>query len=214
MTPISLDTVRLPDSALCREATEHARDLSEDFLFNHVMRSYVFAAGAAPARGLRFDPELLFLSSVLHDLGLTESAPVKTRFEVEGADMATDWARERGVDEAELDVLWDAIALHTVLIIPERKCAEIALCQLGAAIDVGFAPLTLVPPEVCKEALHAFPRLQFKSRLPISMCSLIERNPDVATTSDPVAAIAERHETKARPRPHFCDVLHQADFSE
>lgn len=214
MTPISLDTVRVPDSAVCRQATEHAHDLSDEFLFNHVMRSFMFASAVAPKRELKFDPELLFVAIVLHDLGLTESAPVETRFEVEGADMARDWALEHGVSDERVAILWDAIALHTTLVVPQRKCAEIALCQLGAAIDVGFAPLRLVPPDVVQEAVAVFPRKAFKSRMPTTMCALIERNPTAAVTSDLVASVAERHETRAPPARHFCDVLQEAEFPE
>jgi hypothetical protein len=35
--------VRVPDSALIAAATEHARWLSEPYLFNHAMRSWLFA---------------------------------------------------------------------------------------------------------------------------------------------------------------------------
>lgn len=51
---------------------ELARDHSPAFLFNHVMRSFAFGRAAGEQQGARFDPEMLFLGSVLHDLGLTE----------------------------------------------------------------------------------------------------------------------------------------------
>ena len=41
-------SIDLPDSALCRASEEHARTLSPPFLFNHAMRSFVFANAASP----------------------------------------------------------------------------------------------------------------------------------------------------------------------
>jgi len=62
----------VPDTALVRDAIELSRNSLEPYLFNHVMRSWLFGVvlslGAKPAP----DPELLALSVVLHDLGLSD----------------------------------------------------------------------------------------------------------------------------------------------
>ena len=77
--------VRLPDSALCRATTEYARSVSDPFLFNHVMRSFVFAELCGRPTGRTYDRELLYVACVLHDLGLTSVAPAAERFEIESA---------------------------------------------------------------------------------------------------------------------------------
>ena len=63
-----------------------------DFMYNHSVRSYLFARVAAAARGLAagedYDDELLFLSCILHDVGLAAQADRGRRFEV-------DWRRGR-----------------------------------------------------------------------------------------------------------------------
>ena len=60
------------DTTLVRDAVELSRSLLEPYLFNHVMRSWLFGIllsdGVKPAP----DPELLAVSTVLHDLGLTD----------------------------------------------------------------------------------------------------------------------------------------------
>lgn len=54
-----------------REAQELVREASEPYLFNHVMRSWLFAATLARTVRVAPDPELLGLATLLHDLGLT-----------------------------------------------------------------------------------------------------------------------------------------------
>ena len=64
--------IKVADSAVVHDAIELARSSSSPFLFNHVMRSWLFgvliAEGTQPAP----DPEILAVSAILHDLGLTD----------------------------------------------------------------------------------------------------------------------------------------------
>jgi len=64
--------ITVSDSALVHEAIELARTSSSPFLFNHVMRSWLFCVLAAEELKAKPDPELLAVAAVLHDLGLTE----------------------------------------------------------------------------------------------------------------------------------------------
>ncbi|WP_437897897.1 HD domain-containing protein [Sorangium sp. So ce124] len=210
-----MNAIELPeilDSNLCAEATEHARAVSAPFLFNHVARTYVFGDALGRLRGLSYDRELLYLACVFHDLGLTDSAPVETRFEVEGADAARAFLAARGVGAGEQEIVWDAIALHTTVVIPQRKRPEIALCQMGAAIDVGYAPRTLLPDGLVGEALGRYPRLGFKEAMTSALCGLLRRN-EAAATSSVVADVGERRLDGFRPI-HFCDVIAGAAFNE
>jgi len=80
--------IKAPDSKIARDAEELARTVSNDMLFNHVMRCYWFGEFFARKQGVKVDSELMFLSSVLHDLGLTPQVPGPHRFEIEGASAA------------------------------------------------------------------------------------------------------------------------------
>jgi HD superfamily phosphodiesterase len=64
--------IKLPDSKMVSDAQELARKSSEPYLFNHVMRAWIFSALLAKAEIAPPDPELLAVSSLLHDLGLTD----------------------------------------------------------------------------------------------------------------------------------------------
>ena len=64
--------IRVPDSAIARAATELVRDNTDDLLYNHSRRVFFWGALSGERRNLRFDPELLYLGAMFHDLGLTE----------------------------------------------------------------------------------------------------------------------------------------------
>ena len=58
------------------------------------------------------------------------------RFEVDGANAARDFLRERGVDEAKIRTVWLGIALHTTPGVPEFLDPETALVTAGVETDV------------------------------------------------------------------------------
>src|SRR5689334_20314448 len=105
--------VKLPDSKLARDATDFTRGLSAPIVFNHVLRSYVFGELLGQAKGLKFDSELFYLGAVLHDLGQTERFMGPQRFELDGADAAAEFLKDQGVPQEAVEVVWDAVALHS-----------------------------------------------------------------------------------------------------
>lgn len=117
--------IKVVDTPMVHDAIELARSSSEPYLFNHVMRSWLFgvliAEGANPAP----DPELLAVSAVLHDLGLTDHYNGQERFEVDGANAARAFMKERGIPAHQVQLVWDAIALHTTRSIAVHKEPEV-----------------------------------------------------------------------------------------
>jgi hypothetical protein len=211
-TPASVAGVVPPDSDICAAATDLARHLSEPFLFNHVMRTYFFAALAGQAAGARVDSEMLFLGCTLHDLGLTSAAPSDARFEVDGADMASEFLARHGFSDDRIAVVWEAIALHTTAAIPQRKQPEIALVQSGAAIDVGAIPLGILPSDAVAEVLARWPRLGFKREMVASLARQVDRHP--AAAGSPVVADAGERLIDGFERVNLCDVIAAAAFED
>src|ERR1035438_614836 len=79
----SISGVMVPDSKLAREATELVRDTEPSLLFNHSARVYYFGSLAGKRRELKFDPELLYVAAMFHDMGLTRQySSTSDRFEV------------------------------------------------------------------------------------------------------------------------------------
>src|SRR6266404_1061036 len=119
--------IKVTDTHLVRDAMELARSSSELYLFNHVMRSWLFSVLLSEDVKPSPDPELLAVSSVLHDLGLTDRYMAEERFEVDGANAARAFLKERGIATLQLQLVWDAIALHTTRSIALHKEPEVAM---------------------------------------------------------------------------------------
>ena len=129
--------IRVPDSGIVRAATQLVRDTEDDLLYNHSRRVFFWGALTGERRGLKFEPELLYLGAMFHDLGLTgKYASPDLRFEVDGANAARDFMKSYGVPEREVEDVWTAIALHTTPGIPEHMRPTIALVTAGVEMDV------------------------------------------------------------------------------
>lgn len=204
--------ITVPDSQLCNATIEFARRVSEPYLLHHVVRSYGFGEAVGRASKLSYDSELLFAGAILHDIGLTDFVPGNERFELEGADAAKQFLAEQGMIESHIDIVWDAIALHTTQGIPQRKRPEIALVQTGAALDIGAVPLKLIPDSFLEQLLEEWPRLGMKEALVGCLHGLYKRNPATAA-SQVVADVAIREEPSYAPF-NLCDVIRASAFSE
>jgi HD superfamily phosphodiesterase len=119
--------IKIPDSTMARDLTELIRDTESDLLFHHSTRVYLFGALTGQRKGLAYDPELLYVGAMFHDIGLTKEYRDSTnRFEVDSANAARDFLRRYGIPEVSVETVWDAIALHTTPEIPEHKKLEVA----------------------------------------------------------------------------------------
>jgi uncharacterized protein (TIGR02246 family) len=152
----------LPETDVARKAFAFAKRATPEFILNHSIRSYVFARAHAARRGLRpgtdYDDELVFLSCILHDIGLSEQGNGDQRFEVDGADTAAAFLRAHGVEERRVAIAWDAIALHTSPGIANRKATEVAMTQAGIATDIIGAGREDLPAGLADELHAVLPR--------------------------------------------------------
>jgi hypothetical protein len=174
--------VEVPDTPLVSRAIEYARTHSEPYLFNHVMRSWLFAAAVAGKDRIAHDAEVLAVTALLHDLGLAESFQGPLRFEVEGANAARAFARGEGMGEHRCQLVWDGVALNSTPSICLHKEAEVALGNVGVGVDWGGWGIDAIPRDVVAGILEAFPRLQMKQRFTKAVCGIVERRPE--TTYD------------------------------
>jgi HD domain len=107
----------------------------------HSIRAFCYARLLAEHEGslndAAYDENLLFAACVMHDLGLGSRAAGQARFEVEGADLAATVLTEHGVAAAEVDRVWEAIALHSSAGIAHRRGLLTYLTHRGVFIDAG-----------------------------------------------------------------------------
>ena len=207
-----LGGVSVPYTPLITRAIELARDRSEPYLFNHAMRSWLFAALFAQRKQAVHDAEVLAVTTILHDIGLAESFDGPLRFEVEGANAARLFASNQGVDDRRAQLIWDGVALNSTPSIALYKEPEIALATMGIGLDWGgFGYEALAETDVA-EIVDAFPRLGMKERFTKAVCRIIETRP--TTTYDNFARdFGERFVPGYKPASTV-DYLLNAPFQE
>ncbi len=153
--------IKPPDSGVVRQAEELARSASSEWLFNHAMRCYWFSELFARAEGAEVDRELMFLSSVLHDIGLTDHGRGHHRFEIDGAIAARTFLTDQGVSCERAQGVFDNIALHTWDINLFRDDTS-RLVELGIVHDVAGLPGATLDPADMDEIVRRYPRLDFR----------------------------------------------------
>jgi len=170
-----------PDTAICSAAVEFVFDVSPPFVANHCVRSYLFGRELATAKGLRrdveYDDELVFLSCILHDLGVTEHANGDQRFEVDGADAAAQFLRDHGVNEDRINTVWQAVALHTSAGLAHRFGTEQAVTQLGISADIMGVDKHLLPTGYAEQAHESWPRHDLGYTLAETIARQVHSNP-------------------------------------
>jgi HD domain len=176
--------IRIPDSKIAREAAELVRQYETEMLFNHSVRVFVFGAMKGIRQNLKFDPELLYIAALFHDLGLVDAYHTETkRFEVDGADAAREFLKSRGISDPKADLVWEAIALHTTPGIPQYMRPEIALTNAGVLVDVVAIGYDEYTPEQRRQVIAAFPRGDFKNEfIKVQTCSALKKPPTTFST--------------------------------
>ncbi|MFD0377611.1 HD domain-containing protein [Streptomyces sp. NPDC127112] len=205
--------IKIPDSKLAKEATELIREATDDLIYHHSRRVFVWGALQGANRGLSFDPELLYVGAMFHDLGLTE--PYRDndqRFEIDGADEARKFLLARGVDADSSRIVWEAIALHTTPEIPTRMAPEIALVTAGVELDVLGLGYHDVSEETRAAVVAAHPRPDFKNNILQAFNDGITRRP--GTTFGNVKADVLAAYTDGYVRPNFVDVIKNSAWAE
>jgi hypothetical protein len=172
--------VTLPDTAMIAEALEYAQRVSEPYLFNHAMRSWLFAARIGQLRGIDCDQEVVAVGTILHDIGLTASVSGPNRFEVNGAEAARSFIKTRGFSDHRSQLIWDLVALNSTPSIALHKEPEVALGTMGIGLDWGGFGLETIPAAELAEIVAAFPRLKMKDKFAEACCHLVTKRPETS----------------------------------
>ena len=199
--------IKIPDSKMARDLTQLIRDTESDLLFHHSTRVYLFGALTGLRKGVTYDPELLYVGAMFHDIGLTEAyRNSQLRFEVDGANAARDFLRSYGISEASVEIVWDAIALHTTPGIPEHKKPEVAFVTAGVEMDVLGIAYGEFTQEQRDAVVAAHPRgTSFKKNIIDAFYQGMKHRPDstFGTVNDDVLALKDR----LFQRTDFCKVI-------
>lgn len=158
--PRRIGSVTVPQDEISRAAWSWAARRLPEYLFSHSVRSYCWGATLAARDGLEFDPQILWVASLLHDVGLTQVRPGAACFEVDGAEVARRFALRAGMPAADADQVARAIVLHMAPRVTLDDGAESVLLDRATAVDVRHVDAALVA-DVRPPIDAAFPRGAF-----------------------------------------------------
>jgi hypothetical protein len=205
-----------PDSDICSAALQLATDVSPAFLINHCIRSYLFGRELAAANGLRagadYDDELVFLSCVLHDLGVTDVGGGDQRFEVDGADAAARFLREHDAGDEAVQTVWQTIALHTSVGLAHRFGPVQAVSHLGIALDINGFDKQRLSPGFAERVHAAWPRHDLGYAIASAIAADTRANPMKAPPFSFPAHLD--HLINGGPSPTFLDLVGNSGWGD
>lgn len=205
--------IAIPDSTIVAEATALVRDTTNELIFNHSRRVFLFGSLQAQASGIAPDPELLYVAALFHDLGLV--SPYKSqdqRFELDGAAHARAFLTSHGFSATDGDNVWAAIALHTTPEVPYHMSPEVAATTAGVETDVLGINLDKVAAGAVAEVTAAHPRPNFKKRILEAFFDGFKDRTD--TTFGTVNADVLEHFLPTFSHTNFVDVITDSAWSE
>lgn len=174
---VAQETYRVPDSPHCLRALEMTQACSPDFLLNHCLRSYAFAVAMAHKVKKPFDAEVLFLGSIMHDLGLTVEYDGTDSFEIEGAKAARAFCLSHDMEMSKADRVHEMVALHNSVGTAHRLDPETALLHFGAGADVAGLWIRDIHKGTLRDILLEYPRTGFKEGMIRLISEQIRKNP-------------------------------------
>ncbi|WP_343614435.1 HD domain-containing protein [Novosphingobium sp.] len=210
LSAVTIGGIIAPDSDLARKAAALAAQAHAPVLLNHVHRTYWFAEFLARKREMRFDREVVYIASLLHDLGLSHQHGADKRFEVDGADAAARFLHAHDYPEDRTALVWDAIALHSAADIADRREPEVALVHFGAHVDVMGLRMEEIPVQLIDDTLSLYPRLGFKEAFTSALAEIARTKPHTAIGTG-LADIGRRL-VPGLDIPNVCDLLLGAPF--
>ena len=205
--------VQIPDSALAKAATELIRDTTNDLIYHHSRRVFLF--GSLQSRQLTITPdaELLYVAALFHDTGLVPPyRGTAQRFEMDSADAARDFLLSQGFSRPDTDLVWTAIALHTTPEVPYGMDAVIAATTAGVETDVLGLRLDAIDAADIEAVTAEHPRPNFKSEILQAFADGFKDRP--GTTFGTVNADVLEHFVPGFRRTDFVDVIKNSAWAE
>jgi hypothetical protein len=208
-TRTTIAGIPIPDSALALEATDFVQDVSTQLLFHHSRRVFLWASLQGEKHGLDYDPELLYVGAMFHDIGLIEGHRSEhERFEIDGANAARAFLERHGLPEERVMTVWESIALHTTPEVPRYKQPEVRLVTLGVEYDVLGLHFDELSAEQRMEVLAVHPRTDFKTGIVEAFSAGMRDKPETAfgtMNTDILEATVPGYVP-----PNFCDFIRES----
>ncbi len=176
--------VMFPQTPAATAALSVASRFYSPALLNHCIRSYLWGTMYAGTHGIAFDDELLYVSAMLHDIGLTDAFDShRVPFEEAGGELAwvfgvaAGWSTDRAARASEIIVLHMRGDVHAA-VDPESHILQVATSWEV----VGRRPEEF-PPEVRADMHARYPRQGFGSEFLACFEDQAKRKPGSAAAA-------------------------------
>lgn len=165
---IDLNAIVYPDSSFAKAALEEMETASTAAMSHHCHRSYIWASLLNQLDRNSVDAELLYVSCMLHDLGLTEKHHGRCKsahcFTFDGVEAAHNVLSL--TNGAKAECVSNAILNHLNVSVPGEKFGwETHYLQAGASLDVTGKRHSDIPNTIVHSIHEHYPRLTINSEL-------------------------------------------------
>src|SRR6476659_7823559 len=202
----NFDDIPQPRSPVALAALEVATAYCSPSLLNHSVRSYLWAAAYGVLHQIPFDVELLYVSALLHDLGLVSSFDSHALpFEEAGGHVAWVFGAGAGWPAARRERLAEVIVRHMGDDVDPEVDAEGHLLQIATTLDISGRGLDRWPAELRREVLDQVPRLALADEFIRCFEEQAHRKPDSSAAATVRAGLADR----IMANPLDVDVIHR-----
>jgi len=158
--PERIGSIDVPQDRISGKAWDLAAARLPAYLFAHSVRVYGWGVALAARDELRFDAPILWVASLLHDVGLTRIGHASRCFEYEGAEIARRFALRAGMPASQADRVAAAIVGHMAPTVTLADGAESVLLDQATALDVRHVRAALVA-DIREPIDRAYPRGAF-----------------------------------------------------
>ena len=170
-TPLAREAAALLDAECDRELAGHCR------------RSYQFATLIARAEAVEVDEEVLYVGTLLHDLGLAPRYDGPERFDVRGANVVRALLLDHGMERPRAENVWDVIALHATSAMAQHKSPETRIANRGISVDVRGVGADVLPTDAVRAVLDEWPRRDFPGAFTRLLVDEVRAHPDTVRFS-------------------------------
>ncbi|MEL4318394.1 HD domain-containing protein [Leifsonia sp. YIM 134122] len=150
-----------PETQAARAAQAIAASYHSPAMVNHVTRSWLWAEAFATIEGrTEIDHELLFVSAMLHDIGLVPAFDnVNLSYEEAGGHVAVALTAGAGWSEGRRRRALEVIVRHNWPSVDPAMDVEGHLLESATALDIAGARADALPTVYVSAVLDAYPRL-------------------------------------------------------
>lgn len=176
---MDLKDIDIPRSPACQAALEAATRFYSAALLHHCIRSYIWAAAYAADHDMDHDAELLYVSALLHDLGLVAEFDSHTvAFEDVGGHLAWLFGAGAGWPTARRDRAAQVVVRHMWDAVDPVADPEGFLLEMSTGVDISGLHAKDFPVALRNQVLARYPRLNLAAEFTTCFAEQARRKPE------------------------------------